>query len=85
MGVRKRQAATLIKDKRKNLGFAKLNNCPSSPRKMRLVADLIRGKNISQNYFIFCCHPGNFGGGFGDRMVGFTSVVLLTKILKKRE
>ena len=27
--------------------FAKLNNCPTSPRKMRLVADLIRGKDVT--------------------------------------
>ena len=46
MGVRKRQAAILIKDKKKNSGFAKLNNCPSSPRKMRLVADIIRGEDV---------------------------------------
>jgi hypothetical protein len=26
--------------------FAKLNNCPTSPRKMRLVADMIRGKKV---------------------------------------
>ena len=57
MGVRKRQAATLIKDKRKNLGFAKLNNCPSSPRKMRLVADLIRGKNIDKALSILRFSP----------------------------
>ena len=29
-----------------NLAIAKLNNCPTSPRKMRLVADLVRGKQI---------------------------------------
>jgi large subunit ribosomal protein L22 len=44
MGVRKRQMAERIKAEKKNLAFAKLNNCPTSPRKMRLVADLIRGK-----------------------------------------
>lgn len=27
---------------------AKLNNCPSSPRKMRLVVDLIRGKDVEK-------------------------------------
>ena len=27
---------------------AKLNNVPSSPRKMRLVADMIRGKRVTQ-------------------------------------
>ena len=57
MGVRKRQAAIIIKDKRKNLGFAKLNNCPTSPRKMRLVADLVRGENINQALAILKFSP----------------------------
>jgi len=46
MGVRKRQMAERIKAEKKQVAFAKLNNCPTSPRKMRLVADLIRGKRI---------------------------------------
>ena len=28
--------------------FAKLNNCPTSPRKMRLVADLVRGEEVEK-------------------------------------
>jgi large subunit ribosomal protein L22 len=28
--------------------IAKLNNCPTSPRKMRLLADLVRGKRVDQ-------------------------------------
>ena len=44
MGVRKRQSADKIKEARKNVAFAKLTNIPSSPRKMRLVADMVRGK-----------------------------------------
>ena len=32
-----------MKQARKKIAFAKLNNCPTSPRKMRLIADLIRG------------------------------------------
>ena len=43
MGSRKKQMAETIKANRMNISFAKLNNCPTSPRKMRLVADLIRG------------------------------------------
>ena len=36
-----------------NLVIAKLNNCPTSPRKMRIVADLVRGKNVDQALDIF--------------------------------
>ena len=43
MGARKRIKADTMKEARKNIAFAKLNNCPTSPRKMRLIADLIRG------------------------------------------
>ena len=44
MGSRKKQMADAIKEAEKEVAFAKLNNCPTSPRKMRLVADLVRGK-----------------------------------------
>ena len=43
MGARKRIKAEELKEARKELAFAKLNNCPTSPRKMRLAAGLIRG------------------------------------------
>ena len=43
MGSRKRIKADEMKEARKQIAFAKLNNCPTSPRKMRLLADLIRG------------------------------------------
>ncbi|MBD5210151.1 MAG: 50S ribosomal protein L22 [Barnesiella sp.] len=46
MGVRKRNSAEAIKEARKSQAFAKLTNIPSSPRKMRLVADLVRGKEV---------------------------------------
>ena len=46
MGVRKREMAERLKEEKKQLAIAKLNNCPTSPRKMRLVADLVRGKQI---------------------------------------
>ena len=46
MGVRKKQMADRIKEEKKQLAFAKLNNCPTSPRKMRLVADLVRGEKV---------------------------------------
>ena len=46
MGVRKREAADQRKEEKKHIAFAKLTNVPSSPRKMRLVADLVRGKEV---------------------------------------
>ena len=46
MGVRKRERADQIKEAKKTMYFAKLNNCPTSPRKMRLVADLVRGEKV---------------------------------------
>ncbi|NHM01918.1 50S ribosomal protein L22 [Flavobacterium difficile] len=46
MGVRKREAADARKEANKQIAFAKLNNCPSSPRKMRLVADQVRGQKV---------------------------------------
>ena len=48
MGNRKRQSAEAIKEAKKSLVFAKLNNCPTSPRKMRLVADLVRGEEVNK-------------------------------------
>ncbi len=48
MGVRKRNTAEALKEARKNVAFAKLNNCPTSPRKMRLVADIIRGEDVEK-------------------------------------
>lgn len=46
MGVRKKQMAVRLKAERQQIAYAKLNNCPTSPRKMRLVADLVRGQKI---------------------------------------
>lgn len=40
--------AERIKAEKKTTAFAKLNNCPTSPRKMRLVADLVRGKKVEE-------------------------------------
>jgi len=48
MGARKRIKADEMKEARKKIAFAKLNNCPTSPRKMRLIADLIRGMNADK-------------------------------------
>ncbi len=46
MGVRKRIAAEQRKEANKTNYFANLNDCPSSPRKMRLLADMIRGVKV---------------------------------------
>ena len=48
MGVRKRERAIQLKEAKKDIAFAKLNNCPTSPRKMRLVADLVRGLEVGK-------------------------------------
>jgi large subunit ribosomal protein L22 len=57
MGKRKRESAILIKEANKKLTFAKLNNCPTSPRKMRLVADQVRGVSINQALAILKFSP----------------------------
>jgi len=46
MGARKRIKAEQSKEADKTVSFAKLNNCPTSPRKMRLVADMVRGQEV---------------------------------------
>ena len=48
MGKRKHLAAEKIKEAKKTQYFAKLNDVPSSPRKMRLVADMIRGMEVNR-------------------------------------
>ena len=48
MGVRKRERAEQIKEAKKSIAIAKLNNVPTSPRKMRLVADQVRGKEVEK-------------------------------------
>ena len=57
MGLRKRNSADKIKEAKKDIAFAKLNNCPTSPRKMRLVADQIRGVDISNALSILKFSP----------------------------
>ena len=46
MGKRKRISADKKKEQAEKIAFAKLLNIPSSPRKMRLVADMVRGKEV---------------------------------------
>lgn len=48
MGARKRIEADKRKEQMKNVAIAKLRNCPISARKMRLVADIIRGEEVNK-------------------------------------
>jgi len=48
MGARKRNKAEELREFRKTAYYAVLRNCPTSPRKMRLVAGLIRGINVDK-------------------------------------
>ncbi|MCK9305707.1 MAG: 50S ribosomal protein L22 [Bacteroidales bacterium] len=48
MGARKKETAERYKEIRKQTAYAKLNDVPTSPRKMRLVADIIRGVEVNR-------------------------------------
>jgi large subunit ribosomal protein L22 len=48
MGARKRNSANELKEAKKQLYFAVLKNCPTSPRKMRLVTEMIRGMEVNR-------------------------------------
>ena len=48
MGSRKANTAEQRRQARKTIYIAKLNNCPTSPRKMRLIADMVRGMEVSR-------------------------------------
>ena len=53
MGSRKTKMAKNIKEDKRDLVVARLRNCPTSPRKMRIVADLVRGKDVEKALNIF--------------------------------
>jgi len=57
MGARKRIKSEERKEASKKIAMAKLNNCPTSPRKMRLVADLIRGKDVEKALYELKFNP----------------------------
>lgn len=48
MGARKRNRANQLKEARQNKYYAVLRNCPTSPRKMRLVTDMIKGVEVNK-------------------------------------
>ena len=47
MGARKREMAERQKEIKKQTAIAKLNDVPTSPRKSRLVADMVRGMEVN--------------------------------------
>lgn len=52
MGARKKLRAEALKEAKKSVALARLQNCPTSPRKMRLMADLIRGMQVEKALFV---------------------------------
>ena len=48
MGARKYQMAEKMKAAKKQVAIASLRDCPTSPRKMRIVADTIRGVEVNK-------------------------------------
>ncbi|MDR1668109.1 MAG: 50S ribosomal protein L22 [Bacteroidales bacterium] len=48
MSKRKKISADRRKEANKQKSFAILRNCPTSPRKMRYVVDMIRGKEVNR-------------------------------------
>ncbi len=57
MGARKRIKAEERKEAMKRTYIARLNNCPTSPRKMRLVADMVRGVEVEKALFLLKKSP----------------------------
>jgi large subunit ribosomal protein L22 len=62
MGSRKRIAAEATKQAKRKVAFAKLNNCPTSPRKMRLAAGLVRGVEVEKALHILKHSPMQASG-----------------------
>lgn len=48
MGARKYQMAEKMKAAKKQVAVASLRDCPTSPRKMRIVADTVRGVEVNK-------------------------------------
>ncbi len=48
MGARKYQMAEKLKAAKKQVAVASLRDCPTSPRKMRIVADTVRGVEVNK-------------------------------------
>ena len=69
MGDRKKTVATARKEANKSRYFAVLRNCPTSPRKMRLLADLIRGKEVSLALNILKFNPKRDSSGRLEKLL----------------
>lgn len=57
MGARKKLSAEARKEARKEIAQAKLMNYPTSPRKMRLMADMVRGMDVTRALFLLKNSP----------------------------
>ncbi len=57
MGARKHIKAQQLKEARKSQFVARLNNCPTSPRKMRLMADMVRGMEVEKALYVLKYSP----------------------------
>ena len=62
MGARKRNRAEAIKEAKKEKYYAVLRNCPTSPRKMRLIADLVRGAGVKRALDVLKYNPKEASG-----------------------
>ncbi|MCF8276126.1 MAG: 50S ribosomal protein L22 [Flavobacteriales bacterium] len=62
MGKRKKLMADAMKEARKTQYFASLKNVPTSPRKMRLVADMVRGMEVDKALYALKLHPKEASG-----------------------
>ena len=62
MGARKRNRANQIKEARQNKYFAQLRNCPTLPRKMRLVTDMIKGMEVNRALDVLKYSPKEASG-----------------------
>ena len=62
MGVRKHNSAEVRKETNKSTYFARLNEVPTSPRKMRIVADLVRNADVEHALAILKHSPKEASG-----------------------
>jgi large subunit ribosomal protein L22 len=62
MGARKHNTANRLKEEKSKTSIAKLNDCPTSPRKMRLVADMVRGVDVFKALSMLQHNPKDASG-----------------------